>query len=89
MSSLVPEVWMAVWKTTRPTRSTRRAHKNDAAVGWGGNAERWSQSEQPHGRCIRCRIKEAKAYEIDVGLVKIEYPYWQLLNWAAIEVKKQ
>lgn len=36
---------------------------------------------------MRCRIKEAKAYEIDVGLVEIEYPYWQFLNWAAIEVK--
>ena len=65
----------------------KESSRNDAAVGWGGNAERWSQSEQPHDRCIGCIIKEAKAYEIDVGLVEIEYPYWQFLNWAATEVK--
>ena len=87
MSSLVPEVWMAVWKATRPTRSTRRAHEMMLRSVGEENAERWSQSEQPHDCCIRCRIKEAKAYEIDVGLVEIEYPYWQSLNWAAIEVK--
>ena len=58
-------------------------------VSRGGDAERWSQSEQPQDRCMRCIIKEAKGYEIDVGLVEIEYPNWQFLNWAAIEVKSK